>query len=1395
MARPPQQFRPALRIARVLRRAFFALLVAAPGPGLAAPAAGPPPAGAPAPGPAAPVVPALRWVARHWTTRDGLPVNSITDVLQTRDGYIWVATFDGLVRFDGARFQRFDQSTSPALSSNRVLALRETGAGTLWALTQSGDVTWFEQAAAGRIASPSLAETGGVSVIEADATGGLWLGARNGLWRVRGKRAERFAPRDVPGPITEVTVDRAGGVWAAGPWGVAHVPAAGAAERFAPPGDGSTAVNGLYELDDGRLLVGTSTGLFVPAAGRLAPLDPRSLAARSEGVRATHGLLADSTSTRVLAAAFAVPARTPEPTYLRGLRPCVMDREGHAWSAADATLLVDGAPALTLDDEITRLATDREGGVWAGTAAEGLYRVARARVAVVADSAAGGPNGVYGMAIDRAGTLWMASFVNGLGWWKDGKVGGFTGKGPMTTTVATTRDGRILVGTYTFGLGEVVGERIVPVAPAVFGPGRIVSVIHEDRAGDLWVGTDLGLFRQSHGAWTHYDESSGLPNRRVRTCLERADGSLWFGTNGGGIALFDGGRFRALDGKEGLPTGLVRGMHEDDRGVVWVATEGRGLARIELPPGAPVTSARVRVYGRRDGLFDETLHAVLEDARHDLWISSNRGIFRVRRDDLDRYRPGGDATLRCRVFDESNGMPSREGNGGVQDVALRDAAGRLWFATQAGVVTIDPPTVEDPQAPPDVVIETATSELAQLPLGAGAVDVGPRERDLNLSFTSLSFVNPHDLRFRYRLVGHDNDWVAAGERREAFYSQLPPGRYRFEVAAAASDGPWSPAPATLTIVARAYFWETWWFRVLLGALVVAAGLALFRARITAHARRERELSHEVASRTATIEAQAGRLRAQDEAKTRFFADVSHEFRTPLTLTIGPIEDLLAGAHGPLPPDAAEQLEMALRNSRRALRQVNRLLDLAKLEAGAMRIAAGPGDATARVREMVETFRPQAERKGVVLMGEWPAVAPIVWFDPQLLEQAVANLLSNAVKFTPPGGTITVEARVEDGPAQGPHPGGWFAIVVCDSGPGIPEEERRHVFERFHQVAGARSRLAQGTGIGLSLTRQIVELHGGRVELASTVGEGSAFTIRLPLGRAHLDASMLAPPGEDASSEPVPPWLFADAAPRPAAGATTPTAEDAQTLLVIEDDEDVRQYLVSLLAPHFRVVTAQDGAQGLAFARQAPPDCIVSDVMMPGMDGYALCRAVKSDPELEFVPIVLLTARASSDHRLEGLSLGADDYLAKPFHAPELLLRIRNLIAVRRGLREKLRPRELHARPIAATAADDVFLAQVRQAIEERMADETLTVNALAEAIGYERSRLYRRLREAAGATPEALIKQFRLERAAQLLTARAGTVSEIAYAVGFKSVTHFCKVFKDRYGTSPGTFSAPRQSA
>ena len=1393
MARPPQPpgrtRTPAWPVA-TLAVACAALFPVAPkGVRAALAATAPPSPAAPAPG----------WTTAHWSTRDGLPVDAVNDVLEARNGYLWLATFDGLLRFDGASFERFDQSTTAALTSNRILALRETPDGTLWALTQSGEVSWFAPGGAGRL-DLGRAPTPAVSVLYLDHAGTLWVGAHDGVWRVDGRRAVPFARAEFTDPVNVLCRDRAGALWVGGPNGAARIgPGAGASApnvvHFAPPTPDAPAVTALYELADGRVLVGARGGLYAAVGDRLAPVGAAELVAHPQGVSAFHGLLADSTQSGALAALAARGDREPEPTYLRGLKPCAVDAEGAAWNADDGLLIRNGQPALSFPSEITRLSVGRDGLLWVATGASGFYRVARGRVAAVADTVAGEENGLYGLAIGPDGTLWMAGFRHGLGWWRDGRVGGFAADSPYATTVAVTRAGRVLVGTYMTGLYEAQGDKLVPLAQDVLGPNRIISAILEDRAGDLWIGTDAGVYRESNGAWTHYDESNGLPNRRVRTCLERKDGSLWFGTNGGGIAIWRDGHWETLDAARGLPTNLVRGMLEDERGVVWVASEGRGLVRIELGPGMPIAAARVHTFGRVDGVFDETLHTVLEDARHALWISSNRGIFRVSREALEQRAAGGEP-VRCRVFDDGNGMPSREANGGVQNAGVVAPDGQLWFATQAGAVVIDPRQVGPPEAPPPVVIEDANSELTALPLATGSVRIGPDERDLAVRFAALSYVNPHATRFRYRLVGYDDDWIDAGDRREAFYSRLAPRRYRFEVESATSDGPWSGRPAAMTIVAAPHAWETWWFRALLALLVTALGFALYRARMHGLAARERALGVEVAQRTATIERQALRLRELDEAKTRFFADVSHEFRTPLTLTIGPLEDLLGGEHGGLSPGVSEQLEMALRNSRRALRQVNRLLDLAKLEGGAMRIAAAPGDAVARVRDMVATFRPQAERKGIAVTTRWPIVAPHVYFDAQLFEQAVANLLSNAVKFTPEGGTIHVEARTEAG-----EPAGWFAVTVRDTGPGIPEADQRHVFERFHQLAGARSPLSPGTGIGLSLTREIVELHGGRIDVASQVGAGSAFTIRLKLGHAHLSSEMIAPAGEVDEAGSLPAWLLADATPRRRAATegdeddAMPLPEDAQTVLLVEDDEDVRAYLHGLLAPHFRVIEAVDGDAGLATARRTPPDCIVSDVMMPGMDGDALCRALRRDPDLDWIPILLLTARASTEHRLEGLAIGADDYLAKPFHARELLLRVRNLIASRQRLRDRLKSIALKPHPVAATAADDVFLAQVRLAIEERMGDETFTVPALADAIGYERTRLYRRLKDVSGATPEALIREFRLERASQLLTARAGSVSEIAYAVGFKSVTHFCKVFRDKYGVTPGSVSARTQTA
>jgi signal transduction histidine kinase/DNA-binding response OmpR family regulator len=633
----------------------------------------------------------------------------------------------------------------------------------------------------------------------------------------------------------------------------------------------------------------------------------------------------------------------------------------------------------------------------------------------------------------------------------------------------------------------------------------------------------------------------------------------------------------------------------------------------------------------------------------------------------------------------------------------------------------------------------------------------------------------------------------AGEQREAVYTKVPPGTDRFEVLASGPDGGWSPRPAAVTLEVVPHVWETAWFR----ALAALAALALLTGGLAAVARlrgarqhaRQQQLERLVEERTATIAAQAEKLRELDGLKSQFFANISHELRTPLTLTLGPLQDALDGRFGGLHGDLAEQLEVAARNARRLLSLVDQLLDVARLDAGRLRLRLRRGDLAAAVRQRVEAFLPLAERQGIELSLGAPSEPVEVWFDEVQIEKVLDNLLGNALKFTPRGGVVHVEVS--------PLDDGRVSVSVQDSGPGIPADQLERVFERFYQVEATARRRWPGAGIGLALARQLVEMHRGTITAESAGGEGARFTVTLRRGREHLPAELL--DGAEPERER-----------RPAGSAPVPTATpheplrsvevvalerdvDRTTVLVVDDNPEVRAYIRRHLEPDYRVVEAAGGAEGLERARQLVPDLVVSDVMMPGLDGNALFRSLREDPELEFVPVVLLTAKASAESRIQGLREGVDDYIVKPFDPRELRARVDNLIAARKRLLARFEaapPRALKVSEVSVTPADEAFLARVQAAVEERLGDSELSVEGLAEALACDRSYLLRKLRSLADETPSGLIRSLRLQRAEQLLRAGAGAVSEIAYAVGFKSVAHFSNAFQERYGERPSAFAA-----
>lgn len=529
-------------------------------------------------------------------------------------------------------------------------------------------------------------------------------------------------------------------------------------------------------------------------------------------------------------------------------------------------------------------------------------------------------------------------------------------------------------------------------------------------------------------------------------------------------------------------------------------------------------------------------------------------------------------------------------------------------------------------------------------------------------------------------------------------------------------------------------------------------------------------------------AQADRIRELDAVKSRFFANISHEFRTPLSLILGPVNQALENipaseeiAEAEEVPVRGRHLKVVKRNALRLQHLVDQLLDLSKLDSGKMKLSLAEGNLIQFLRSIVFSFESLAERKHIHFQTTFPAGPASAWFDQDKLEKILVNLLSNAFKFTPEHGSIRVQ--VED-------QGGSIRLQVSDSGPGMPAEEADKVFDRFYQVEGTET---QGTGIGLALVKELVDLHGGQISVESVAGEGTTFRVTLPyrkelFGPEHTffvknepatPAEKIMPAELEAAEEPA----FENRRP---AGAELPLA------LVVEDNPDLRYYISENIRDEYQVHLAVDGQSGLEMAVERVPDIIISDVMMPKKDGFELCAELKNDDRTSHIPVILLTARAGQQHKIEGLEQGADDYLTKPFDVRELRVRMSNLIEQRRRLRERFSG-ELKIRPTEVTlsSVDERFIRQVMAQIEENMENEFFSVEDLARTVGFSRSQLHRKLKALTDKSPNQLIREFRLTRARELLEQKTASVSEIAYQVGYSNLSYFSKSYKDQFGVLP----------
>ena len=1358
------------------------------------------------------VAPATAYVRENWTVADGLPINTITALIQTRDGYLWLGTNDGVARFDGVRFTVYNADNTRQIPSNRIVSLHEDRAGVLWILTEQQHLIRYSGGRFTHINAEQGLTSGALRLSEMH-DGTLVLATSRGAGIIQ---ESRFTPI-----IDSLTIDygygaavrrRDGSAWIMGRthlWRVAN----GRIENVTPAAIRKPTFSRL-ELDaDDRVWLADTAGVWT-GDGQLHEVR------RADGpVRIPDRFAFDTVGRRTWVISqntvdVATDATARLVTRFVGSRggvvtAIVVDSAGAAWYGNGPELFRDGRRIAAFEGvvgdhlapgAIVALTIDREGSVWVGTRASGLHRLKPSLFNVISTPEGLGSGNVYSVYEDSWGSVWVGTLGGGVSRIDGGTrvttfaatptAAGVAAYPPHPRDFLSDRPDRLWIAALD-GIRSCTlpAFRCTTWATPALGP--YVHALHADAQGRLWAGSEQGVFRFDDGQW---QPVSGWPLKDIqaRAFVITPDGALWIATGGGGVVRYHADHFTQVSVADGLPSAVVRALYVDPDGYLWIGTEGRGLARLDPRAWSDSTRDRriVRV-GTEHGLYDGAIHRILADDAGRLWMNTNRGIFWVPRSELAAFADGRAREVHSTAYTERDGLRNREGNGGVQSAGTRTKDGRLWFPTQDGVAIVDPRAVTARRvAAPAVIERIVAGDSSVIPSGAG-VSLGVDQRNLTIEYTALSLLEPKNLRFRYRLEPYDAAWVDAGNRRTAFYTRVPPGSYTFRVQASSPDAEWTSSGAELPLSLAFRAWETKTFRfggALLLLIAAAGGAVLWSQRVR---RRAAELELVVAERTATLrdrEQQLARQNVQlselDRAKSRFFANVSHEFRTPLTLTIGPLEgiaDELRGVNGRV----ARAFDMSLRNARRLMRLVNQILDVAKLEAGQMRLNRRTLDLASFVRSIVEAFVPTAESKGVVLDVDAPSSLRCA-FDSDALEKVVTNLVSNALKFTPGGGRVTITLReTSDG----------VMLRVADTGPGIPAEHLAHVFERFYQVDETLTRAEAGTGIGLALVQELVTLHGGTIEVSSgDLAPGAVFTVTLPLGEPDVDTEETRAVVVD-GSEPAHETSNAHGP----LNATEPVSEihdDIPTLLIVDDSADLRAYVRDHFASRFRVLEAANGSEGIAIARRELPDVIVSDLMMPDTDGHALVRAVRGSPDTDFLPIILLTAHTGIDQRLAGLHGGADDYLTKPFDMRELSARVENLIALRRRLRERFiaaRPIEVESQVAAPVGApldetDRAFMAKLEATVARHLADPDFGVTALADAMSQDRSHLFRRTRDVLGASPSDLLRQARLQRGATLLTGSSDTVAEIAYAVGFNSVSYFSRAFQAEYGVTPTAF-------
>ena len=1371
----------------------------------------------------------------HLTSADGLSTVTVRDIIQDQYGFMWFATTQGLNKYDGHKISVFnnDPLNPNSISDNNIKSLYEDKQGVLWAGSRNNGLNKYDRNTntfIRYIHSPedNKSISGSyILVIFEDSSGTFWVGTDKGLNKMDRENGTFKSYQHHPenkksiagNQVIDIHEDKSGQLWVATSKGLSRYNRSDESfTSYTNNPDNSNSISNSFaytihsDSDKNILWIGTVNGLnkFNKKENTFTSYLFDPLHKKNNKI---YKITEDSYGNFWVS--------------IRGKGLALFNKYTETFTTvkqqSNATYNLQG-------DIVSEIYEDRSKVIWIGTTSGGINIYKPHNVGFIkhdSKTTANNVGVVTSIIEDSEGGLWVSKMIK--------QVLHISASGKTTKYIQFKKNNEDYVPNYITSVFEDAKQNIwLATSNGIYKLDKktnlfIYEPIHFENTNlssfdafkfikgqneSLWIGSKIGLIHYNTNTknavlYSHNPEDEHtISSNLAYNVFEDSSGTLWVGTDKGLNAFNQDTQVfthyeNDIDNSKTISTNTISCVFEDQTGQLWIGTSN-GLNRFNRKENT------FEHFNFSQNLADNTIYSILQDTKNNLWLCSTKSIYRFNLE-----------TKAFKNFNKKDGIPVTEF---YENSGMMDKNGHFYFGELNGYLEINPDLVEDNKIHPKIGLVDFKLSNKSVSIENDSIKSSAKnfylEKDISVTdtitlsylnkifsfeFVSLDFLSPKNNQYAYNMLGFDENWTYTNsENRTATFTNLNPGTYTFNVKGSNNDGLWNEDLKSVVVIITPPWWKTNWAYALyiIGSLSLLFGFIQWRAQ---KLKRDKKMllekvnvkTKDLADKNSLLDEQnlqlqdqATKLQELDKIKASFFANISHEFRTPLTVITGLANKHISNNEN----DANTQDSQTIkRNAHRLLQLINQLLDLSKLENSQVKLNILKTDILQFTKKVILLYESLAKDKQIkvffneeILSKSLPTKKINLYFDKEKMQKIITNLISNAIKFTPNNGEINMSVKALNSNKKKPH----VSIEISNTGSEIPKDKLPYIFDRFYQAGDINTSETEGTGIGLALVKELVELHNGTVKVKNNSTE-TTFILNFPYDKKLLqnnstiqEHNVVEPIKENKiiSNQKTTSETEGDK-------ALDEKGSAKLELLIVEDNPDLRDYISSLLVQDYSVKQAVNGLEGLEMARNSVPDLIISDVMMPKMDGYELCDKLKTDETTDHIPIILLTAKASQDSKLEGLETGADAYLTKPFDEKELKIRVKNLIDTREKLQKKHQNESfLKPKDVKVNSVQEKFLFKVKEIVEDNIDNDLFTIEELGDKLFMSRSQVHRKLKAITNQSATEFIRNYRLHRAADLLKQESGNVTEIAYQVGFSSQAYFSRSFQKLFGVSPTEF-------